>query len=360
MKIIDDELYLEDVKQIAEDSSLNYDKLRNSKILITGASGLICSFLIDVLMYRNKNYNDNIKICMLERNETRLKDRFNYYKIEKKGENNTSNLTYIIQDVCDDFKFDIQFDYLIHGASNTHPKKYSTDPVGTITTNIIGLNNILKYSVKHNPKRIFMMSSVEIYGENKGDIDSFNESYLGYIDCNTSRAGYPESKRLGEALCQSYISQYNLDIVIGRLSRVYGPTLLKDDSKALSQFIRNASNNEDIVLKSEGNQFYSYTYMADAVSAMLTILFDGKNGEAYNIADEKSNIKLKDLANILAKINAKKVIFELPDELEKKGYSTATKALLDSSKINELGWKAYYDITKGLNNTVSIIRKIDN
>ena len=135
-------------------------------------------------------------------------------------------------------------------------------------------------------------NEVYIYGENKGDTDKFDESYLGYINCNTSRAGYPESKRLCEALCQSYISQYDMDIVIGRLSRVYGPTMADDDSKALAQFMRNALNNEDIVLKSEGNQLYSYLYVSDVVSAMLFLINYGKSGEAYNISDKKLNNNL--------------------------------------------------------------------
>lgn len=356
MNLYENKLYLEDIEKVSKDKSLNFDFLKNKKILITGASGLICSFLIDVLMYRNNNYNDNIKIYMLCRNEEKLINRFSHYDIEKVSNDNKSNLIYIIQNVCDRFDFDVKFDYIIHGASNTHPKQYSTDPVGTITTNVIGLNNLLNYSITHKPERILMMSSVEIYGENKGDIEKFDEKYLGYIDCNTVRAGYPESKRIGESLCQAYISQHQLDIVICRLSRVYGPTLLKDDSKALSQFIRNAINNEDIVLKSEGNQFYSYTYMVDAVSAVLKVLFDGKVGESYNVGDEKSNIKLKDLAKILADINGKKVVFELPDEIERKGYSTATKALLDSKKINQLGWTPYYDIKEGLQRTIEIMK----
>ena len=356
MSLIDNSIYKEDVVKVATDPNLDFSKLKNKKLLITGASGLICSFLIDVLMYRNETFNDNIKIYMLCRNENKLKDRFNYYELEELNTNNYSNLIYIIQDVCNSFSFDVDFDYLIHGASNTHPKLYSTDPVGTINTNILGLNNILTYCINHKPKRIFMMSSVEIYGENKGDTEYFDEKYLGYIDCNTARAGYPESKRLGEAMCQAYISQYNLDIVIGRLSRVYGPTLLKDDSKALSQFIRNAINNEDIVLKSEGKQYFSYIYMVDAVSAILKLLFDGKCGDAYNIADDASNITLKDLASILAGYNNKEVVFEIPDAIESKGYSTATKAILDSSKINSLGWKASNTIKEGLIKTLEILK----
>lgn len=360
MNLIDNELYLEDINKVINDKNLDFNKLKNKSILITGASGLICSFLVDVLMYRNSEFNDNIKIFMLCRNEEKLKRRFSYYKLANAKEDKlVGNLFYLIQDVCNDFNFDIHFDYIIHAASNTHPKQYSLDPVGTITTNVIGMNNILKYCVKNNPERVFMMSSVEIYGENRGDVDAFDESYLGYINCNTARAGYPESKRVCEALCQSYISQYNLDIVIGRLSRIYGPTMLNDDSKALAQFIRNAVNNENIVLKSEGNQFFSYLYMVDAVTAILKILFDGKNGEAYNISSNSSNITLKELATILANYNNKEVVFELPDDTEKKGYSTATIAILDSKKINELGWKPYYNINEGLTKTISIIKNLE-
>ena len=355
MGIYNNELYLEDIKKVAD--NIDFSRFINKKILITGASGLICSFLVDVLMYRNNFYKDNIRIYMLCRNEEKIKERFNYYNLEKYNQNNTNNLIYIIQDVCNEFDFDIDFNYIIHAASNTHPKLYSSDPVGTITTNIIGMNNILKYSIKHKPERIFMMSSVEIYGENRGDVELFDENYLGYINCNTSRAGYPESKRLCESLCQSYISQFGLDIVIGRLSRVYGPTMLKDDSKALAQFIKNALNNEDIVLKSEGTQLFSYTYMVDAVAAILFILNYGIKGEAYNIADKNSNVKLKELATILAEYNDKQVVFELPDENEIKGYSTATKAVMTSDKINGLGWKPYYNIEAGLPRTLNILKR---
>ena len=356
MELYENTLYKNSVELIAKNEKINYELLKDKKILITGASGLICSFLVDVLMYRNENYNDNIKVYMLCRNEEKIKNRFIYYDLERYNGSNDGNLIYIVQDVCSAFEFDENFNYIIHGASNTHPKQYSTDPVGTINTNVIGLYNILNYSVKYKPERIFMMSSVEIYGENKNDVLKFDENYLGYINCNTLRAGYPESKRLSESLCQAYISQYDLDIVIGRFSRVYGPTMRSDDSKALAQFIKNAVNNEDIVLKSEGNQLFSYTYMCDAVSAILFILLYGKNGEAYNISDEKSDVQLKDLAKILADYNGKKVVFEIPDETERKGYSTATKDVLDSTKLKNLGWEPLFSIEKGLNDTIDILK----
>ena len=197
---------------------------------------------------------------------------------------------------------------------------------------------------------------MEIYGENRKDVDKFGESYLGYIDCNTVRAGYPESKRLSEALCNAFEAQKEQDFVIGRFSRVYGPTMGIDDSKAIAQFIRKAAAGEDIVLKSDGNQLYSYTYVVDAAVAALYLLLYGKSGEAYNVADENSEITLKDLAGILAEAAGSRVVFELPDAVEQAGYSTATKALLDTKKINELGWRAKTPIKEGLEKTVQILR----
>lgn len=184
------------------------------------------------------------------------------------------------------------------------------------------------------------------------------QKYLGYIDCNTLRAGYPESKRLGETLCNAYKQTYGLDYTIPRLSRIYGPTMLLSDTKAISQFIKKAVAGEDIVLKSEGTQKYSYTFVTDAVSGILYTILCGKTGEAYNVADAESDVMLKDLAGYLADVAGVKVVFELPDEKERRGYSTATKAMLDASKLEALGWKSQVHMAEGLKCTVEAIRRI--
>ncbi len=95
----------------------------------------------------------------------------------------------------------------------------------------------------------FFFQLSKIYGENRGDVEKFTEDYCGYIDCNTLRAGYPEGKRVSESLCQAYSAKHHLDIVIPRLCRTFGPTMLLSDSKASSQFILNTVHGEDIVLK---------------------------------------------------------------------------------------------------------------
>ena len=125
----------------------------------------------------------------------------------------------------------------------------------------------------------------------------------------------------------------------------------------MAQFIKKAIAGEDIVLKSEGKQLYSFLYAADAVSAMLWVLLQGKTGEAYNAADERSDITLWELANVIAAKAGTSVCYELPEESERKGYSTATKALLDGNKLKKLGWKAQHDLTMGIEETIRILRE---
>ena len=351
MSLYSNELYLEDVKRVSG-SDLPWEKLSGKSILLSGSTGLLGSFLVDVLMQK-KTEGLNCLIYALGRNEDKAKERFSKWWGDPK-------LKFLHYDVNKPFvRDDIDVvDFVAHLASNTHPMQYSTDPIGTITTNIIGLGNMLDFAVAHKTERFAFASSNEVYGENRGDAELFDEDYCGYINSNTLRAGYPESKRCGEALCQAYKSQKGLDIVIPRFTRSYGPTMLLTDTKAISQFIRKGINAEDIVLKSAGTQNYSYTYMADAISGFLTVLLKGENGEAYNISDEASNITLKDLAGIIAEHVGKKVVFEIPDAVEAAGYSKATKALLDGSKLKALGFRPFYSISEGIPRTIDILREI--
>lgn len=346
--LLDNPLYQEDIAYIAA-LDLPWDKLHKQTVLISGASGLIASCFIDVIMQKNKSGLD-CKVIALGRNIERAKTRFDKWWDNK-------NFNFIVHDINEVLTLDEDtVAYIIHMASNTHPVAYATDPIGTVTANIIGTYNMLNFAVQHNAVRFAFASSNEIYGENRGDVELFDERYCGYIDSNTLRAGYPESKRCGEALCQAFRKQKNLDIIIPRFTRTFGPTMLMTDTKAISQFIRKGIEGEDIVLKSAGTQYYSYTYVADAVAGLFTILLKGEDGEAYNIADLPGDITLKDLANAIAAVSGTKVIFELPDEVEKAGYSTATKARLDGNKLKKLGWSLRYSVIEGIERTLAVFK----
>lgn len=339
------DIYQHDLRQIAA-TDLPWEQLRNKTVLITGASGLIGTFLVDLLMYRNRSFGDSISVLALGRNLQNLESRFDYP---------ADQLQFVQHDITQPFITAQKIDFFIHAASNTHPIAYSTDPVGTITTNIFGTYNMLQYAAEHPETRCLLLSTVEIYGENRGDTDAFKEDYCGFIDCNSHRAGYPESKRTSEALCQSYIAKYGISVNIARLSRVYGPTMGTADSKAIAQFIRNALNKQDIVIKSDGKPFFSYCYMADAVSGLLTVMLCGKNGEAYNVSDRRSDATIRQLTETIGQISGCNVTFDIPNDAEKQGFSKVTKAIMDSSKLESLGWVALTDIRQGLEKTISIL-----
>lgn len=228
--MIKDTLYWDYIKKVS--SNLESRMPRGKcNILISGVSGMIGAVLTDILLYSNRIYSTQYNVTGIGRGKSHAEEMFSEYKDD-------DSFRFVQHDINNALTEAGAVDYIIHAASNTHPVDYSTDPIGTITANVIGTNNLLEYAVSHGCRRFVFLSSVEIYGENKGDIERFDETYNGYINCNTLRAGYPESKRTGEALCQAYGKKYNLDFVIPRLCRVYGPTMSLRDSKAIAQFIK--------------------------------------------------------------------------------------------------------------------------
>ena len=220
MNIYENELYLDDVDYAAK-LDLPWEKIEGKTVLLSGATGLIGSFFIDVIIKKNLSDGLNCTICAMGRNEERARARFQPYA-------GNPNFVFIRHDVTEPLADEKpgKVDYVLHLASNTHPMLYATDPIGTIMTNITGLQNLLDFAADRFAGRFIFASSNEIYGENRGDTELFDEEYCGYINCNTMRAGYPESKRCGEALCQAYKAQKNLDVVIARFTRSYGPTML--------------------------------------------------------------------------------------------------------------------------------------
>lgn len=329
-------------------------RLDGKTILLTGATGMIGSFLVDVLMTRNRQLPAarQTTVVALARSRHTAEQRFAAWR-------DSERLRFLACDVTQELPvLPLQPDYYIHAASTTHPVAYAREPVNTVLSNVFGINNLLSYMVRQGHGRLLLLSSVEIYGNNRGDTEYFTEDYCGYINCNTLRAGYQEAKRVSESLCQAYMREHGADVVIIRLPRIYGPTMRLEDSKAAAQFILNGVRGEDIVLKSEGTQFFSYAHVYDAVSGLLHVLLRGEGGQAYNLGDPDSDILLRDLAKLVADHTGKQVIFDLPDSVEKAGFSTATKALMCGNKLRSIGWKPHYGVKDGIAETIDILREI--
>ncbi len=333
--------YREDLRRILSVSSV--ELLKGKSFIITGATGMVGTMLIDALMLLG-----DVKVYAVGRNKEKAKERMGEYF-------DSPNFTFIAQDVTKPFPKDLKVDYIIPLASNTHPLAYSQYPIETMLINIEGAKNALDLASECGATVLYP-STVEVYG-NAIDGKPFQEGDNGQLNLSNSRACYTESKRSSEALCQSFAAEKGVKVKIARLCRIFGPTMVMTDTKASSQFLLKAVHGEDIVLKSEGNQYFSYVYVADAVMALLHVLLHGKEGEAYNISSEKTNVHLREFAQLCADASGRKVVFDLPSETERKGYSIAATAILDNSKLGDLGFMPKYEMEEAIQRTIEILKQ---
>ena len=337
--------YHDDINQIFYES-LPWEKLSGTNILITGATGLIGSTLVDVLM---SNPCRDYSVYASGRNMERGQKRFEKYL-------SLDSFRFIRYDVMMPLQSDVQFDYIIHAASNASPNTFSKNPVEIVKANILGVSNLIEYGMGHGMKRFLYVSSGEVYGEGDGRV--MTEEYSGYVDCLNPRSCYPSSKRTAETLCVSYASEYGADVVIARPRHVYGPNFTESDNRVYAQFIRNILHEEDIVLKSKGEQVRSWCYVVDCVSALLYVLLKGASGEAYNIADPNSVLTIRQLAEMLAEIGSRKVVMDIPSDIEKSVFNPVSKSVFSVDKLERLGWKVSGNMYEKMSKTVSQVRHI--
>lgn len=331
--------YKEDILQIFE-CDFPWEKLSGTNILVTGATGLIGGCLVEALMM---NPHRDYQVYASGRNEERARARFKDFA-------DSPDFHFVKYDVMLPLESDVRFDFIIHAASNASPNFFAQKPVEVIKSNIDGVAHLMEYGLNHGMKRFLYVSSGEVYGEGDGRV--FTEDYSGYVDCAKPRSCYPSSKRAAETLCVCYAAEYGADIVIARPCHTYGPHFTEQDNRVYAQFIRNVLRGEDIVMKSTGEQFRSWCYVVDCVSALLHILLKGTNGEAYNIADADSNISIRELAETIAAIGGRKVVIDLPDADEKRGFNPVTKSVFSTGKLEALGWLPQSNISAGLEKTI--------
>ena len=304
---------------------LPWEKLRGKTIAVTGATGLIGGSFLRIL----SGLGLGLRLIGLCRSPEKLR----IPGVEAVQYDARAGLP------------DFEADFILHAASNAHPLAFSADPVGTMQANLLGTMRLLEKI--RGGGRLLLCSTGEIYGEAPA-LDAFSETSFGAVDPMRARACYPESKRAAETLCAAYHAQYGCDALVARLCYVYGPDITPENSRADAQFLRKARAREDIVLKSPGSQLRSYCYVADAVSALLTILLKGEAGQAYNVANPASVCSIREYAQTLADLAGVSLRFELPPEAEKQGYSTVSRAVLDPAKLMQLGWEGRYDLREGL------------
>lgn len=340
--------YWDDIDRVVQNIP-GINELEHCSVLITGATGLICSTVAELLFYLNKERNANIKILLAGRSLERTKERFGAF-VEG------TDYFFVPYDATKDAPLAITADYIIHGASNASPAAFRSQPVETMLSNLIGLKCLLDMAVKTQAKRLLYISSSEVYGR-KESSRPYREDDYGYVDILNPRAAYPSSKHAAETLCVAYGAEYGVDTVIVRPGHIYGPSITDSDDRASAQFTRVAARGEKIVMKSPGNQLRSYCYTLDCASAILTVLLNGKEGEAYNISNRNSVVTIRELAETLARQAGVAIEFDVPTDAEKRGYNMMENSALDAERLEALGWKAEFDLQAGVEETVKHMRQ---
>ncbi|MBR0151775.1 MAG: NAD-dependent epimerase/dehydratase family protein [Synergistaceae bacterium] len=343
-------LWLSDLDRITA-SLPELEELAGKTLLITGAGGLICSALADIIIHWNESHNgrENIRIIAAGRNKAKIWERFRDFS-------GRDYFTFMQYDALGRDIPAFTADYVIHGASNAHPSAMSSQPAETMLANIIGLNSILQSSLGA-AKRIVYISSSEVYGmRSEGNTAAFTENDSGYVDILNPRSCYPMSKRSAETLCACYVAEYGADVVIVRPGHVYGPSASPRDSRVSSAFAYLAAKGENLVMKSDGSQIRSWCYCLDCAAGIITAMLKGENGQAYNIPGEIMTIR--EMAGILAEAGGVKVIREGASENERKTFNPMNNSSVDGSKLESLGWKNIFGASEGLSHTVEILRDI--
>lgn len=341
----------EDIRSIINSPIIDWERFRNKSVLITGANGMLPSYMVFTLLFLNNEKAMNVNVYALARNEAKLKNAFKEYCED-------NHFHSIIQDVSAPISSDIHFDFIIHAASQASSKYFATDPVGTLKANTVGTINTLDAAVKSNSEGYLYFSSGAVYGELDENVVSVEESYIGKVYPLSVRNCYATSKQLGENACVSYHHQYGLPAKIVRIFHTMGPMVQLNDSRIFSDLCQNIVNRENIVLHSEGSAMRAFCYVADAVIAYFKVLLDGEAAAAYNVGgDETRETSMRDLAEMLVALYPErklKVVYDIDkaNAIYGKMRSSVERKYPSLKQIYAMGWSQKYDIPSMFKRTI--------
>jgi nucleoside-diphosphate-sugar epimerase len=338
----------EDLEYIIS-ADLPWDLLEGKTIFISGANGFLPAYMVETILYLNeKCFDKKARVIGLVRNKEKALKRFSHYRGRK-------DLIFQVQDVCSSVVVEENVDYIIHAASQASPKYYGKDPLGTLSANVIGTNNLLSLASKKRSEGFLFFSSGEVYGEVPERDMPIKEDCYGYVDPMQLRSCYAEGKRAGENMCLCWHHQHGVPVKIVRPFHTYGPGMRLDDGRVYADFVSDIVSNKNIVMKSDGRAKRPFCYLADATLGFYTVLLKGRDAEAYNVGDKNGEISIRELAEMLLELFPEKNLsIETSEETKKEGYikSRIIRHTPDTSKISGLGWSPKYSLKEGFKRTV--------
>lgn len=305
---------------------VNVNKLKNEKILITGASGLIGSFFADFFCFLNEKYQYNIKINLTSYGSKNSMERIQHLLSKKNVEYFSWDASQEIQE-----KMISDVNYVFFCSGYGQPAKFTKDNIKTSFINTVGLNSILKVLEKRKDTNLLFISSSEIYGDPDINNVPTKETYNGSYSVENLRSAYICSKRLGEIICLQYKEKVN--VKIGRVGLIYGPGTLKNDDRVLQNFIFKANQDKKIKMLDDGSAIRNYLYILNGAEILLNIFLYGKD-TIYNVGGDTEPKSIFDIANIVA--DYFKIKVELGNDLKNEIVKNSPKNVyLDMSKYKK-------------------------
>jgi UDP-glucuronate decarboxylase len=305
------------------------------RILITGGAGFLGSHLCDRLI------NQGHEILCLDNFFTGRKQNISHLLQNPKFE-------LIRHDVTEPFR--VEVDQIYNLACPASPPHYQYNPIKTTKTSVMGAINCLGLA-KRVKARVFQASTSEVYGD--PNVHPQDESYWGNVNPIGRRSCYDEGKRCAETLFFDYHRENGVDIRVVRIFNTYGPRMLADDGRVVSNFIVQALKGENLTVYGDGSQTRSFCYVDDLIEGFVRLMTQDNTVGPVNIGNPGEFTMLQLAELILKKVGGKSTITNLPlpadDPKQRRPDITLAKEVL--------GWEPKVPLEEGLNRTIEYFRQ---
>jgi len=306
------------------------------RVLVTGGAGFLGSHLCERLLKQG----DEV-ICLdnfftgRKRNITHLREHPLFEMVR--------------HDVVDPFKFEV--DRIFNLACPASPVHYQHNPIKTVKTSVMGAINSLGLAKRVNA-RIFQASTSEVYGD--PEVHPQPESYRGNVNPIGPRACYDEGKRCAETLFFDYHRQNGVEVRVVRIFNTYGPRMLPDDGRVVSNFIVQALRGEDITIYGDGQQTRSFCYVDDLIEGFIRLMDQDELTGPVNIGNP-NEFTIRELAELVIELTGcKSQLIEKPlpadDPMQRQ-------PIIDVAR-EKLGWEPKIQLREGLEKTIAYFKEL--
>ncbi|MFT8982495.1 NAD-dependent epimerase/dehydratase family protein [Oenococcus sp.] len=320
----------QDILELISKNKDLFADFQGRTVLISGATGLVGSYLSKTFALYNLQFKGNIKILCLIRDYEKAKKIFGPLY---------NSFSFIQHDIRDSIQVNQSIDYIFHTASVTASDNIIHFPIETLDTLYLGTKNLLELA-KQKHAQFLYFSSMEAYGITDPSLKVIHESDLGYVNLNNVRSIYPEGKRACELLTSAYAKEYGMQTYNVRLAQTFGAGTAFNETRIFADFAHKALKGEPLVIQSTGKTVGNYVDTRDVVTGALSILSKGIIGETYNLANEELSMTIYDMSKLVSQVlsGGKSRVIIMNDVNFSKKFPPDTMMRLDSTKLRRIGW----------------------